>query len=296
MDRGDLYRLSLLIQGLRDTITAAGETVTEAITKYIEAYEQSNKPNPSRPLEGVRNEVDFPVEVTNRYYAEQDKTYRLHRRTFWVSVLTLLALAIYTRVTYLQWKTMDATYSEIKKQTKSATQAAIAASAAVRASQEAMQLDEQPWLGMTHVTLPPDDSITVGIMATLPIKADLRNNGKTPAFNVFPTCKAIISKAEPMPDKFSQPLEGTIGRGILIPGPCDTRCDASISLILGQDDVVNDFRAKRTKLFVHGIVEYQDVFNDWHWMTFCVSHTYGQGANDVTACKQGNDSRKQPKN
>jgi hypothetical protein len=51
-------------------------------------------------------EVRFPPEVVTQYHTEQSKSYGLQNRTFLVSVLTLLALVIYTCITYRQWGAM----------------------------------------------------------------------------------------------------------------------------------------------------------------------------------------------
>src|SRR6202167_5210031 len=74
----------------------------ESISRYAEANQRPQEATPARPLERVRNEVDFPPEVTERYYSEQDKSHRLQRQVFWVSVLTFVARVAYTIVTYRQ--------------------------------------------------------------------------------------------------------------------------------------------------------------------------------------------------
>jgi hypothetical protein len=107
MNRGELNRLILLLKALRDAIANAGNATVEAISEDTRAHQQANEPKPALPLERIGIEVNFLEKDVHRYYSDQDNSYRLQRRTFWATVLTVLVIIAYTCVNYRQWRTME---------------------------------------------------------------------------------------------------------------------------------------------------------------------------------------------
>ena len=93
----------------------------DAIAKYLEFYPSAKK---SEKLAIGPVEVLFPRDALDRHYAELDKSYRLQRSTFYVGVLTLIALAAYTFVTYRQWRAMLAS-NEINRESLQSVQRAL---------------------------------------------------------------------------------------------------------------------------------------------------------------------------
>jgi len=121
------------------------ESVSSRIQHQIESS--------ARQPEPTRNEIHFLPEDLNRYYGEQNKSYRLQRSTFLVGVVTLITLGIAARYTYRQWRTMENTYDDIHEQTAFAQRTAKAASdsagAAIQANDDArkrFQQDERPYV------------------------------------------------------------------------------------------------------------------------------------------------------
>src|ERR1700687_14181 len=122
MTRPDFNRIVLLIKEL---ITASKTTV-EAIGEIARATTQAAEQEPPQPLSRITVDLQIPSEETNRYYSEQNKSQRLHWATFWATLATFLAVAVYAVVTFLQGRTMDATFREVRKQTAAATKSATA--------------------------------------------------------------------------------------------------------------------------------------------------------------------------
>jgi hypothetical protein len=96
-----IKEISSRIGLVRDAVSATGEATVEAMTENTKAYQKANEP--MRPGKLERVSIGLSAEEARRYYGDQDKMYRLQRRTFWATVGTLLAVAGYAVITYMQW-------------------------------------------------------------------------------------------------------------------------------------------------------------------------------------------------
>src|SRR5947207_3929307 len=101
-NRADLHRLLLAIrevgagiERIRDTVTAAGKTIVEAIAENTKATEKVAEQSPPPPPSRLTVDVQIPQEETNRYYAQRNKPNVLQRLTFLVGVLSLIVLIWY---------------------------------------------------------------------------------------------------------------------------------------------------------------------------------------------------------
>ena len=79
----DLVRVGKRVISALDSISNAIQRQIDAVRENAEANQQSREPQPTANLQRISGEIDFPVETKNNYYAEQDKTYRLSRQSFW---------------------------------------------------------------------------------------------------------------------------------------------------------------------------------------------------------------------
>lgn len=275
INRDDLYRFSLLVKAVRDAIATAGKATVEAIAENTKATEKANEPHPSGPLERVRIEVDFSAEEARRYYAEQDKTYRLQRRTFWATVGTLIAVVAYAVITLLQWRTMDNTFVQIKKQTKSAEIAAFAARSAAETatgtldqSKQSFRQEQRAYLVVSYYAMasPPEYPDRRGMH----VCADVHvvNSGKTPATNVqvfrhatFGTNSEATVKAMPIPQ-----YNASSGDVLGITGDkWGTAFTPNVVNATTAGDLING----TTSLYIYGVVQYLDIFGDYHETGFC---------------------------
>jgi hypothetical protein len=81
---------------VHDAVLLASNEAINAITQFARAQEEAKKPQQTEEPQRVRATVDLAPEVTNRYYDEQRKSYRLQLGTFIATVATLIALVVYT--------------------------------------------------------------------------------------------------------------------------------------------------------------------------------------------------------
>jgi hypothetical protein len=173
MNRGDLYRLSLLLKSLRDTVAAAGNQTTKAISENTTAYEKAHEPKPAGPPERISAEVNFSQGEAHRYYSEQKNTYSTQRWTFWATLGTLVAVVAYAVITYCQLRTMNATFGEISKQT------------ILQDTTGKAQLRAYMLFSKGHVVISNDGKITAIV--------EFKNSGQTPAYNVTRSISAATS-------------------------------------------------------------------------------------------------------
>jgi hypothetical protein len=142
-DRGDAHRFRLLLKAIRDAITTAGYATSETIREYAKTKQEEQKPRPAEPPSRITVDVQIPRAETDRYYTEQQKSHRLQWWTFWATIATFVAVAAYAVITYFQWRTMDATYKEVAKQTNSAEIASKAAKLAADTAANQFTLTKQ---------------------------------------------------------------------------------------------------------------------------------------------------------
>jgi hypothetical protein len=116
-----------LLRAISDAIASAGQTTVEAIGENTKANKEAREQEPAQPPSRITVDVQIPREETDRYYTEQRSSQRLQWWTFWATVGTFLAVAAYAVITYLQWRTMNATFDQIQKQTAATITAANAA-------------------------------------------------------------------------------------------------------------------------------------------------------------------------
>lgn len=96
------------------------ERFVHAIAIYSNTQQQSRKPEP--PTEPIRvcAEIHVPENDANERRAHEQKAHRLRWATFWVTLLTLLALITYTCLTYRLWTEAKRTADTVSKQAEAA--------------------------------------------------------------------------------------------------------------------------------------------------------------------------------
>jgi hypothetical protein len=117
----------------------------------------------STPQQPVRVVVEsLPPRSTPDQQDEGRKRWK--RRREWgeliVSILTLMALVVYTVVTWKQWRTMNATYCEIQRQTASSENAVTEARNAITQSKNQFQTDQRPYVWLTGKKPPTFADVT----------------------------------------------------------------------------------------------------------------------------------------
>lgn len=130
----------------------------DAISKQAKTQQQPNKAQPTRDSKGI-GAAHLPPEETGSYASpKDDKKDNLRVPSFWISVITLLVLVIYTVVSCLQWST----------------------------AVQALQIDQWPYITVEGVTIanPGQSVINSALENGLHIVAtniNFNNTGKSPA-------------------------------------------------------------------------------------------------------------------
>jgi len=311
MNRGEVHRLLLLIKTLRDAISTAGKATVEAIRENTEAAQEGAKHEPSEPLSRISLDVHIPREETDRYYAQQQQSRGLQWWTFWATVATFVAVAIYAFITYLQWHTMIATYCEIRKQTTSAEVAAEAArSAAYTAAQtlnksiEQFRIDERAWVVLATITktrtIPRDDKFpTTFVYAVYP-----KNVGKAIARDIIVKAENIVGSYALISDTHGVKMiqdelfvEQNSGKRVRIetsavPKVLGPNVETPIPFIFaGSAPKTFETGGNWISCFV-GRIDYIDAFGVAHWEKFCMFVANESG--DLRYCRVGNDEDRNP--
>jgi hypothetical protein len=187
MNRGDFRRIARLVKDIRDAIAAAGDATSKAVREYAATKQRQAESKPTTYPERISVEVNLPQAEVDRYYTDQGKTYRLHRRTFWTTFLTFVAVVAYAIITWFQWRTMDRTFQEVKKQTtfaqataQSANESASTAQQALKQARDQFRQDQQP---IVWVSQEQNKSFNALISIGQPIKMSLwyENYGRSAA-------------------------------------------------------------------------------------------------------------------
>jgi hypothetical protein len=162
----------------------------------------------------------------------------------------------------------------------------------LNASINASRLDQRAWVGVDIFKAEPE-IIEVGKRTRLVLS--FKNTGKTPARNI--KARAIM---EPIPKgrlpRFSYAGELIAHYGLLAPSALAfVRFELVMSKTtrepgLVTQAVLDELILGKTTVYVHGRIDYEDIFGCPHWMTFCASMMRVPGPITFGMCSDHNDT------
>jgi hypothetical protein len=178
---------------------------------------------------------------------------KLHKASFILKLVGVLAVIGYTTVAFLQWRTL----------------------------RQQLVTSDRPWIGVGAVTVTRALSHTVAMQ----ISIHLENVGKSPALHVTPhgvllkvepgeTPEGILKKRVPVCSNPKPRWSNTVGGALYLPGPPG----GSLSLVSGpmsdsEADFLNGMPATISQpslgLWAVGCVDYFDAFQQAHRTYFC---------------------------
>ena len=266
----------------------------DAIAKYAEAQNRRHEPTPPAPSEGVRNEVDFPPEVVERYYSEQNKTYRIQRNTFWISIFTLIALAVYTVYTIKM-------YSSNKEAADAATSAANTAANTLSKSIEQFRIDERAWIEIERIERTQVSTGTDEFGAAFRYRLYPKNVGKTEAHSIVASAARSMQGSislEANADNMTREQDSILlnalpkkARDNPVPRVLAPGATAVVPFVLdGQEP--QRFSKDEWVSYLIGRIDYADDFGVKHWMKFCFY--VGEANGNLWNCHEGNDEDNNP--
>lgn len=180
--------------------------------------------------------------------------------TAWALLLTLLVIA---------WQSAET------------RAAAIATEASVEAGKETAKRQLRAYLCVSHAV------VTITPQGQIKSRVDIENGGQTPAYNVRSWSHPIITQYPPG-DKLKPPPNGLPQGVSIIPSKREQHLPAKpISAGANSAKVIETLGNPNVAYYVHGRIEYVDVFKDAHFVDFRLI-LGGPATNAVEMDKDGN--------
>lgn len=180
------------------------------------------------------------------------------RRHYWVQVATVSIGVIVAAIYGCQ-------LGEMRKATRATLIAAQAAEASIKQAEVSNRLDQRAWVFATGIEGSPK------IGSPFVITVFVRNTGKTVASAVWTSCIAEIIRGKEQPH-FNHEARKEEGDSVSLLAPggqfvtVDTDIDSWNNTTQEHIDLIN---SGNIVIYVHGTISYGDIFDCWHWTTFC---------------------------
>ncbi len=143
-----------------------------------------------------------------------------------------------------------------------------------------MRVDQRAWIGLLDIKIVQFLSAGQDFV----VRVSIKNTGKTPATDVIfhARLQAISKGAVP-----NYSYGDTGGSGMMLPQSIGTH-EIGMGHPVPADTSRALARGERT-MFLHGRIEYKDIFGDEHWTNWCY-YLEGYGLETFTAYKEHNDT------
>lgn len=155
------------------------------------------------------------------------------------------------------------------------------AKGALDASIEASRTDQRAWLAF------PKHKLMAEPGARAEVQLAVANRGKSPA---LVNSKGFIALWQKLP---SEAFMGDwSGPTAVYPGQSDHALNHVLNLTPEQ---VEEYRAKRLKIYMRSLTCYEDIFGRTHWVKTCAFHVHGAPLDTFEFCPLGNEFGDDPK-
>jgi hypothetical protein len=187
------------------------------------------------------------------------------------TIILAIATSALAMIAVWQWSALNSSDIAIHESAKAATDAAKAAKDSVRLTRDAMRLDQRAWIGVS--TIDPVPSIP-SEGKTFTAKVNITNSGKTPARNIISVGSLDPLESPKLPD-FSYTNHDRLNMGTLAPGAGGVIPFTALHDITANKDyvIVHEFLDKlinkQAIIYVSGRIDYDDIFGQPHWTTYC---------------------------
>ncbi len=153
---------------------------------------------------------------------------------------------------------------------------------AVRITGDQFRLDQRAWMGITIMS----GQFEVGKPMTITI--NFQNTGKTPAKEITNVMVVEPLEGNAAPDFTREQIAFKEGKGLATP---QQKIHSSMKAPeekpltdVGFKNVING----KVRIYIHGILEYDDIFGHHHWITYC--HYLATDGENFNAYKEHNDT------
>jgi hypothetical protein len=183
-----------------------------------------------------------------------------------ISLLTLLAVAVYAYYAKLQWYEMRRAADAAHDSAVAANSAATTAAATLVASQQQFRNEQRPYVWLAPGIALPNKAMGVATLADLAknkvfleFNIEANNGGHSPAVNVINTAAVLImdssekakQRAREYIPKYGAPSDLAPNTGFYLP---------STEKVTPTDKLLDDVRNDRVRIYVLARVQYWDIF------------------------------------
>jgi hypothetical protein len=148
-----------------------------------------------------------------------------------------------------------------------------------------MRIDQRPWLTVDRIALSAEPESGKEFYVTY----FLKNTGKTPALNEKARHNVLLWNEEPPMTRFDEPPTETRSGSLMNISPGSTSRWHRTEPWAPPEASVDAYRDKKTVVYVHATIWYQDTFGVRYWTKLCAYHAYGTPLDEVVFCRNGND-------
>ena len=203
----------------------------------------------------------------------------------WWSVVNLILLAVFSGllvwVLSFQWLSMKEGLKQTQRSAKASEKAARATEHSVMLARENARIEQRAWVAVTEASSDVIEGQEFGVRVTF------KNTGRTFATNVGIKLVMHIVPGPVVPEfDEAEKIVSILSQGILSPnGICYGYKRSGLILTKGE---MEGLKVGQTSVYVHGRIDYTDVFRCPHWTRFCFKlHTNGEDHGAVTYAAYG---------
>ena len=140
-----------------------------------------------------------------------------------------------------------------------------------------MKLDQRAWVGVITI----DGKFEINMVQ---VNIKIKNTGKTPAKNVTIESIPQVIDTNIVTPNFANYKNIIDERHVVFPQQ-EIIC---VRGLIPSKEIFDDVKNGGKRLYIHGIIHYDDIFGIHHWATFC--YYYIPGEKDYTNYKEHNDT------
>lgn len=239
------------------------QTISEAKSVYTDAQNRAAKINRE-----IAASIKVFADQLERYNDKQNRDEPRNRYRENLTIGGLIATAVFTfaLATFALWQVVETrrAYDPIKE-------SADAAKDSVSAIREQMRLDQRAWIGIhTMDAIPYFPEVGKSFSG----HGIIKNTGKTPALNtvIYAIIEPVLTEERP---NFLYTGIKSFSAGMLAPngtghiGPLPIPKAGSTEAAIFSQEQIDLLKQTRFGIYMHGRIEYADIFGNNHWTTYC---------------------------
>jgi len=214
---------------------------------------------------------------------------------FLMEVCALAAVVVYASITYGQWQAVQKSNTINRMNAEAAQSAAATAAATLETSAQSFRQEQRAYLWPSSFGISEDISSCPNTTGTNRLCANVHisNSGRTPALGVHLYCYTTLGPDVGTISNAVKSMEipsYTVPSGDVFGSSGDKWKSCAIDGV--DDKAVKDIMDGKIPVYVFGIVQYFDIFGEYHETGFCSYRLPNRGP--FLSCDYGNWFDKKP--